>query len=197
MGATKALASFCSSLSYEQLSPEVVDRVKYLAVDFLGVVTRGSLTKSAEVVRHFVKDMAAGTKESVIMGTDMRVPCQYAALANGTASHSLELDDVSKEASAHPGVVVFPTAFAAGEVTGCDGKKFIEAVVLGYEVMVRLGKALNPANHYARGFHLTGTCGGFGATMAAAKIFNLDAQQMASALGIVGSHAAGSMEFLT
>lgn len=197
MGATKALASFCSSLSYEQLSPEVVDRVKYLAVDFLGVVTRGSLTESAEVVRHFVKDMAADTKESVIMGTDMRAPCQYAALANGTASHSLELDDVSKEASAHAGVVVFPAAFAAGEVTGCDGKKFIEAVVLGYEVMIRLGKALNPANHYARGFHPTGTCGGFGAAMAAAKIFNLDAQQMASALGIVGSQAAGSMEFLT
>jgi len=144
----------------------------------------------------FVKDMGLSPDGGVIIGTDMRAPYQYAALANGTSSHSLELDDVSNEASAHPGVVVFPAALAAGELVGCDGKRFIEAVVLGYEVMVRLGKALNPAHHYARGFHPTGTCGVFGAVVAASRILNLDAEEMLNALGIVGSQAAGSMEFL-
>jgi 2-methylcitrate dehydratase PrpD len=197
MGATKTVVNFCSNLRYEVLSPDVVNRVKYLALDFLGVAARGSLTKSAEIVRNFAKDMAPTAKESVIIGSDTKSTCLYAALANGTASHSLELDDVSNEASAHPGVVVFPTALATGELTRCDGRRFIEGVVLGYEVMVRLGKALSPANHYARGFHPTGTCGAFGAAIAASKILNLDAEQMLSALGIVGSQAAASMEFLT
>lgn len=196
MGVTRTLVDFCNSLSYQQLPLEVVDKVKYLSVDFLGVATRGSLIESAEVVRHFIKGIGTGAKEGVIIGTDMKASCQYTALANGTASHSIELDDVSNEASAHPGVAVFPAAFAAAEVMRSDGKRFIEAVVLGYEVMVRLGKALNPANHYARGFHPTGTCGAFGAAIAASKIFNLDAEQMTSALGIVGSQASGSMEFL-
>lgn len=196
MSATKTMANFCSNLSYEELSPEVVDRVEYLALDFLGVAIRGSRTESAEVVRNFVKDMSPDPKGGVIIGSNIRAAFEYAALANGTASHSLELDDVSNEASAHPGVVIFPAALAVGELTGCDGKRFIEAVVLGYEVMVRLGKALNPANHYARGFHPTGTCGAFGAAIAASKILNLDADQTLSALGIVGSQAAGSMEFL-
>jgi 2-methylcitrate dehydratase PrpD len=68
---------------------------------------------------------------------------------------------------------------------------------VGYEVMVRLGKALNPASHYARGFHPTGTCGVFGAAAAAAKILGLSQGEIINALGIAGSQAAGSMEFLT
>ncbi|HEX76633.1 MAG TPA: MmgE/PrpD family protein [Dehalococcoidia bacterium] len=197
MSETKTMVNFCSRLSYNELPAEVIDKVKYLFLDFLGVAARGSLTESAEAVRNLVKDMGHGSKGSVIIGSNMRAPLEYAALANGTASHSLELDDVSNEASAHPGSVIFPTALAASELTGCDGKRFVEAVVLGYEVMIRLGKALNPANHYARGFHPTATCGAFGAATAASKILNLDAEQMLSALGIVGSKAAGSMEFLT
>ncbi len=196
-GATREMVNFCSRLSYQELSPEITDRVKYLALDFLGVAVRGSLTESSEVVRNFIRDMNPGTKGGVIIGTGLRAAAQYAALANGTASHSLELDDVSNEASAHPGVAIFPAALAAAELEGCNGERFTEAVVLGYEVMIRLGKALNPASHYARGFHPTGTCGAFGATIAASKIFNLDAEPTLSALGIVGSQAAGSMEFLT
>lgn len=196
-GATREMVNFCSRLSYQELSPEITDRVKYLALDFLGVAVRGSLTESAEVVRNFIRDMNLGTKGGVVIGTGLRAAAQYAALANGTASHSLELDDVSNEASAHPGVAIFPAALAAAELEGCNGERFTEAVVLGYEVMVRLGKALNPASHYARGFHPTGTCGAFGATIAVSKIFNLDAEPTLNALGIVGSQAAGSMEFLT
>lgn len=197
MSATKTLVNFCSRLSYDGLSPEVVDRVKYFAMDFLGVAVRGSLTESAKVVRNLVRDISSDAKGGVVIGTNVRAPFEYAALANGTASHSLELDDVSNEASAHPGAVIFPAAIGMAELTGCDGKRFIEAVAAGYDVMLRLGKALNPASHYARGFHPTGTCGVFGAAMAAAKILNLDTEKMLNALGIAGSQAAGSMEFLT
>jgi 2-methylcitrate dehydratase PrpD len=117
-------------------------------------------------------------------------------MANGTSSHAIEMDDVNNEASLHPGVVVFPAALATSEMVGETGKKFIEAVVLGYEVMIRLGKALGPENSYKRGFHPTGTCGPFGSSVAASKILGLGEKGLLSALGIAGSQAAGSMEYL-
>jgi 2-methylcitrate dehydratase PrpD len=196
MEITKKLAKFCAELRFDALSPEVVDRAKYFALDFVGVAARGSLEDSTKAMYRFVKEMGPATKGGVIIGTKMRAPYHYAALANGTSSHSLELDDVTNEASLHPGVAIFPAAFAACEMANKNGKRLIEGVALGYDVMIRLGKALGPKEHYSRGFHPTGTCGTFGATATAAKILGLNEAQMVSAFGIAGSQAAGSMEFL-
>ena len=140
--------------------------------------------------------MKIGNRGGVIIGTKERAPYVYSALANGTSSHAIEMDDVNNEASLHPGVVVFPAALATSEMVEATGKKFIEAVVLGYEVMIRLGKALGPENSYKRGFHPTGTCGPFGSSVAASKILGLGEKGLLSALGIAGSQAAGSMEYL-
>jgi 2-methylcitrate dehydratase PrpD len=133
----------------------------------------------------------------VVIGTNVKVSPPYAALANGTAAHSLELDDVVNEASLHPAVAIMPAAMAAAQLAGCSGKEFLAAIVIGYEVAIKLGIALDPAAHYARGFHPTGTCGTMGAAMTAAKILGLNQSAMTNALGIAGSMAAGSMEFLS
>ena len=196
MGITRELVEFCASVKYENLSSEIVDRVKYHCLDFLGVASRGSLVESSKAVYRLVKDIGLSPEGAAVIGTDMRAAPQYAALANGTSAHSLELDALHNESSAHPEVVIFPAALAASELSDCGGKRFIEAVIAGYEVMTRLGKALNPSSHYARGFHPTGTCGVFGAAAAASKILELDQEQTINSLGIAGSQAAGSMEFL-
>ncbi len=78
----------------------------------------------------------------------------------------------------------------------CSGAELLTAIVIGYELMVKLGIALQPAAHYRQGFHPTGTCGVFGAAAASAKIMKLAAHEMTHALGIAGSQAAGSLEFL-
>ena len=197
MGITRELVEFCDGVKYENLPPEVVDRVKYHFLDFVGIASRGSLVESSQTVRSLIRDIGLSSEGAVIIGTDMRAAPEYAALANGAAAHSLELDDLHNESSLHPSVAVFPAALAAGAISNCDGKRFIEGVTVGYEVMTRLGKALNPGNHYARGFHPTGICGVFGAAAAAAKILGLDVERTINALGIAGSQAAGSMEFLT
>lgn len=194
MGTTRELVDFCSKLSYEDLPTEVIDKVKYLALNFIGVAAGGSLVDSSGIIYDVIKEISLKPDGSVVIGTNLRAFCQYAALANGTASHSLELDDLHNGSSVHPAVVIFPAALAASEFTDGDGKKFIEGAVLGYEVMARLGKAQNPINPYARGFYPTGICGVFGAAMAAAKIFNLNKEQMLNALGIAGSQASGIME---
>jgi len=197
MDITRKLIDFCHNINFRDLPPEVIDRAKYLALDFLGVASRGSLVESTKAMYGLIEDLGLDSKGGVIIGTGMRAPYEYAALANGTSAHSLELDDVHNEASLHPGVAVFPAAFAACEMAGADGKRLIEAVVAGYEVTVRLGKALTPSGHYGRGFHPTGTCGVFGAAVTASKILGLDKGQMLNSMGIAGSQAAGSMEYLT
>lgn len=189
------LAEFCSKRSYDDFPAQVIDRAKYLALDFVGVAARGCLVDSSRVVQDTIKEIGRQQDGSVVIGTGLRAFCQYAALANGTAAHSLELDDLHNASSVHPGVVVFPAAFAASEFCGASGEKFLEGVILGYEVMARLGMAQNPANPYARGFYPTSICGVFGAAMTAAKILNLDSQKMVRALGIAGSQASGIMEF--
>jgi len=194
-GITQALAQFSAGLTYEDLSPEVVDRAKYLCLDFAGVTLNGSTTPSARAVVQSIEGIGR-PGPSAIIGTASRTLPEYAAMANGTAFHSIELDDVNNEASLHPGVVAYPTALAMADLAPVDGKSFITAVAAGYDVMVRLGRALKPAEHYGRGFHPTGTCGAFGAAAVAARLLGLKGDSYTHALGIAGSQAAGSLEFL-
>ena len=196
MPITQELAKYCHGLKFQQLPEEAVDRVKYFFLDFIGVCIRGSQENSSKSVYRFVREMGRDRQGGVVIGTKERAPHLYSALANGTAAHAIEMDDVNNESSLHPGVVVFSAALATSEMVGGSAKKFIEAVVLGYEVMIRLGKAAGAENSYKRGFHPTGTCGSFGSSVAASKILSLDEKGLLSALGIAGSQAAGSMEYL-
>jgi 2-methylcitrate dehydratase PrpD len=115
---------------------------------------------------------------------------QAATLANGPAGAILEMDDVDKRALLHPGPVVLPAALAAAEASGAtDGAAFLDAVVRGYEAMIRVGRAAG-AGHY-RFFHATGTCGPFGAAAAAASILQLDPRATAWALANAGQQSTG------
>ncbi len=194
---TKDLVQRCHDLTYEALTTDVVDRVKYLVLDFIGVAARGALSESSGPVRRAISNLDSARDGAVLIGTRLKADPSYAALANGTAAHSLELDDVVNEASLHPAVAIMPAALAAAHISGCSAQELIAAIATGYEVMIKLGVALDPAAHYARGFHPTGTCGTMGAAITAAKILKLNQKSMLNALGIAGSQAAGSMEFLS
>ena len=192
---TKTLAKFSADLTFEGLPPEVVDWAKYLCLDFAGVSLNGSTTPSAKAVVQAIERIGR-PGPSAIIGNSSRALPEYAAMANGTAFHSIELDDVNNESSLHPGVVAYPTALAMADVVPVNGKRFISSVVAGYDIMVRLGRALKPAEHYARGFHPTGTCGAFGAAAVAGQILGLQGDHFSHALGIAGSQASGNLEFL-
>ncbi|MGE0682777.1 MAG: MmgE/PrpD family protein [Candidatus Binatia bacterium] len=193
---TRQLASFCHSLRYETLLPEVVDRAKYFFLDYLAVAVRGSLSDSSQPLYRIATELGGGNGGTVL-GCGEKVTFPYAALANGTSAHSLELDDTHQGGSIHLGVSVFSAALAVAEHVDANGQDFIAAVVAGFEVAARLAMALRPREHYGQGFHPTATCGAFGSAVAASKLLHLSENQLVSALGIAGSQAAGSMEFLT
>jgi 2-methylcitrate dehydratase PrpD len=196
MNVTRDFVHFLYGLEPRHLSGEVVDRAKYLLLDYLGVAIRGSIEESSRSVQRMVERTGAGGPCG-ILGTPLRSSPGYAALANGAAAHAIELDDTHQAGSIHLGVVMFPVAIALGQsLPGVDADRFFTSVVAGYETAARLGMAVQPKIHYEMGFHPTSTCGVFGAAVTAAKLLRLTEGQMLSAVGIAGSMAAGSLEFL-
>ncbi|MEM1537705.1 MAG: MmgE/PrpD family protein [Candidatus Nezhaarchaeales archaeon] len=191
MGVTEDLADFIVSVGYEDLPNEVVERAKLCILDWLGAALAGSLEPPANIVTSIIKE-AGGREESTIIGMGVKTFCVNAALANGVLGHTVELDDVHEEAIIHPAAPVLPAALAVAERVNASGRDLIVSVVLGYDVEIRIGKAVNPS-HY-RFWHPTGTCGTFGATAAAGKILGLNGEEMVHALGIAGTQAAGLIE---
>jgi len=137
-----------------------------------------------------------GKGESTVFGDSKTWTPAVAALLNGALGHSLDFDDTHADSSLHPSAPVVPAAFAIGELAGASGRDVLTAIVAGYEVCCRLGNALDPTSHYARGFHPTATAGTYGAAAAAAKLFGLSKAQIIAAFGVAGSQAAGSLQFL-
>jgi len=134
-----------------------------------------------------------GTSNESTMFGARRASAGAAALANGVASHILELDDVHKGSTLHAAAPVIPAALAVAEREHASGQDFILAVVLGYEAALRIGEAVNPS-HY-RYWHPTGTAATFGAAAAAASLMKLSPTQTLDALGTAGTQAAGLWEF--
>ena len=191
----EALAARVADLATTPLAADVRARTGALLADHLGVAIGGAADESTQVLRAGLR--ALGTAgDGTVVGTRERLAPAEAAIANGAAAHALEMDDTHCGGSIHLGSSVFPAALAAAELVGASGDTVLRAAVCGYEVGARLAMALGPASHYRRGFHPTGTCGAFAAATAAGVVFGLDAAGIARALGVAGSQASGSMEFL-
>lgn len=193
MGQT--LAEFCTKLQHDEVPAVARRRASELTLDFLAVAARATRTASSAMIRRAVRTLS-GPGPSTVIGADFTVAPPYAALANGATGHAIELDDVTEESSLHPGVVVFPAALAMAEACHAGPREFVTAVVIGYEVICRLGNAINIKAHYARGFHPTATCGTFAAAAVAARLLGLAADRTSHALGVAGSMAAGSMQYM-
>ena len=116
-------------------------------------------------------------------------------MVNGASSHVVEMDDVHRTSVLHPAASIIPAALAVAEREGSSGKQLIEAIVLGYEVGIRVGEAAG-TSHY-RYWHTTGTCGTFGAAAAAGRIMGLNREEMVHVLGNAGTQASGLWEFLS
>jgi 2-methylcitrate dehydratase PrpD len=185
------LARFSTELTYDKIPPSVIDYIKLCLLDILGCGLSGSALTRPKNIADFVREQG-GRAEASVWGHDLKVPASNAALVNGTAVHSFELDDLHKTSIVHPGGVI-PSALAMAEqIGGCDGKAFLTAVVAGYEVAIRVGIRVG-SFHLQRGFHPTGTNGAFGAGAAAGKILGLDGREMLHASGISGTQGAGLM----
>jgi 2-methylcitrate dehydratase PrpD len=193
--AARRLARFVAGLTLDAIPPPVVDRAALLVLDTLG----NGLAAAGEDFGRAALDVAerlGGAPESALLGRGARVAAANAVLANATLAHGLDFDDTREDAIVHTSCVAVTTALAVGEAAGVSGGAMLEAAIAGVEVMCRVGLAVPGALH-ARHFHPTAIAGGFGAVAAAGRLQRLTEHQLTHAFGIVGSQAAGIIEYLT
>jgi 2-methylcitrate dehydratase PrpD len=188
---SRQLAEFVATATFSDLSKEAITDTERSVLDWLGSVMAGAVEAPARAVQTVVARLGTSTEATVFSAR--RSSAAGAALANGVASHILELDDVHRASTLHPAAPIIPAALAVAEREHADGKAFLLAVALGYEAALRIGEAVNPS-HY-RFWHPTGTAATFGAAMAAGSLLKLNSVQMLNALGSAGTQAAGLWEF--
>ncbi|HJY78080.1 MAG TPA: MmgE/PrpD family protein [Burkholderiales bacterium] len=117
------------------------------------------------------------------------------ALIDAAAATAHDYDDTHLPTVIHATPPVAATVLSIARKQEVSGAELLHAFVLGVETTCRMGNAVMPG-HYERGWHITSTCGVFGATAAAAKLLRLDERQVASALGLAATQAAGLVEML-
>lgn len=186
-------ADYVFSTKYEQLPVEVIQQAKQRILDTVGLslASYKLLPFPRFAVNYYTK--LGGLPEATIIATKNRIPAINAAMVNALCAHALDMDDGHRYAALHPGTVIIPASIAAAELSGANTKQLITGIVVGYEIMIRIGMAINPSS-LERGFHTTGTIGSFGAAAATAKIMNLSHEDTIGSLGMAGLQSAGLLQ---
>lgn len=183
------LLSFLLDTSVEDLTPEIILQAKRCIVDWIGVTLEGLNHSSISILFQTIKELG-GKGQATILGTAIKTSILHAALVNGAMSHVLDFDDTHLPALMHPSAPLLPALLAYGEWKKVNGKDFLLAFVLGFEIETRISMAMG-TSHYDAGWHSTATMGRFGAAAGVGKMAGLDRQKMTYALGLAGTQASG------
>jgi 2-methylcitrate dehydratase PrpD len=192
MNETRTLAHFVANARFADLPPAVVRHTKHLLLDHLGVALFSSQTPWGKIAIRYAKEFAA-VGQCTVYGQPWKTSAQHAALANGLCAHGYELDDSYEGGYCHPGAPTIPAGLAAAERDGKSGRDLLLGLVMGYELMGRVSRALGREGK--KQHHPTGQVGVFGAAGAAGKVMGLDEALLTNALGIAGGMASGNMAF--
>jgi 2-methylcitrate dehydratase PrpD len=161
------LAEVVANIQFDTLPPPVIEQAKLCILDLFGSIFAGIDAPPIQIIVKMAKELG-GTPEATIIGERTKTSSLLAAFCNAAAGHVVEMDDLHRASILHPGAPVIPAALAIAEREQRSGKELIQAVVAGYEIAIRIGEAAGP-KHYEF-WHTTGTCGTFGAAIAAGKL---------------------------
>lgn len=194
-GLTLRFAELVHALKYEAIPDEVTKKAKFIIRDGLGnQIAASAISEPARKVIEMVKEWG-GKSESTVVGYGFKVPAPMAAMCNAMMGHGVELDDAHGSGLIKAGSVMVPSLMALAEANNKSGKEVVTALIAGYEVAIRIAKAINPG-HRQRGFHTTGTVSAIGVAAAGAKLLGCDVNGIASAIGLAAMQSAGIQSYL-
>jgi 2-methylcitrate dehydratase PrpD len=179
-------ADFVAGLARDGAPAGAEHAAKRCLVDWYGGTLAGGIIAPATLLANALAGCSGPAR---LLPGKQGFDTRSAALINGAASHSVEVDDIYRPGLYHPGSPVISAALALGDAHGVNGATLLKAIVAGYEVSNRIAAGVNPA-HYMY-WHTTATVGHFGAAAAAAVMLGLDRDQTMHALASVGTLAAG------
>lgn len=190
---TKSLVEYALDTKYENLTPEIIEKVKMLILDAFGCCIAGSSAIGVEQIINLLIKWN-GEKESTVLVYGHKIPAPFAAFANSVMIHARDFEDTHDTAVIHCTTPVLPAVLAMAESEKTNGKDFITAVTLGIEILCRTGLA-SPRPQLKGWWHTT-TLGCFASAIAVGKILRLGAEEMSNAAGISYSQFAGNNQCL-
>lgn len=194
---SQRLARFCARAAYEDIPPAIAEKTKRHILDTLGAGIAGALSDECHKLANMRKMLGRNAGGAMLWGRGQSADPLDAALSNGMACHTFELDDTG--GCDHSGAVVVPAAMACLSLCAApvSGKEFITAVALGYDIARRALEACGAYEpHNEAGWHSTSTCGPFGAAAAAGYLLKLTEEEMQAALGLASSASGGLWAFI-
>lgn len=191
MDITRTLARFVVESRYEDIPQPIRHEASRALLNWLGCAIGSSHHETIECMLAALAPFA-GPPQATLVGRGERIDILNAAFVNGVSSHVLDFDDTHAKAI-HPSAPVLPALLAYSEFQRISGADLVHAFVLGVEAEERIGLSVFP-EHYAVGWHITGTAGVFGAAAAIGKLLDLNEQQMCWALGIAATQSSGLRE---
>lgn len=187
---TLTLAQYAASTSIENVSGEVKERAKQVILDEMAGACFARRSTAGQLAARYATQFG-GAPESRILGTGLRAPAPYAAMANGTAGHGEEVDG-AHVIGGHPAATIVHTAVAIAERQRAPGAELLNAVVLGYDVGVRLIAACGGLFKVKDRYHLhSDFLYAVGGTVAACRILGLDPIRHCHAMALVSFQANG------
>lgn len=192
MSISEKIADFLTQTNYDDIPGKVIDFTKERVLDIIGVCIAGSYNwEYTNNIINSVYNLATGS--STVIGHKEKLSCPYAAMVNAAYGHSLELDDGHRNAGVHAGAVIIPTALSVAELLHSPGKEVILSIILGYDIVYRIARAVNPAQ-IKKGFHPSAACGSIGAAVTTSKLLGLNKKQTSAAMNLSLIQTSGTME---
>ncbi|HXN67082.1 MAG TPA: MmgE/PrpD family protein [Bradyrhizobium sp.] len=193
-GVTESLARFIVAAQWDDIPSPVRHQAKRSLMNFFAVALAGCRTGPVDIALRSLAEFS-DRKQATVVGRTERVDALSAAFLNAASANVHDFCDTHLRTVIHPTAPVAPAVLALAELRRLSGPDLLLAFILGNEVQARIGLAISPS-HYDRGWHITSTCGVFGAAAGAGKLAALDERQMVWALGNAATQAAGLCECL-
>ena len=176
------LAEFVVETRWADFDPAAISAAKDVALDTIGAMLAGSrLSENANFAG--LAATMSGPGQATILGHDHRVQPVWATMVNATAGVSLEMDEGNRLGGGHPSIHVTPGAIAVGEELGRSGSEVLASIIVGYEVISRIGTATTVKAEV----HSHGTWGTIGTAAATARLMGFDAAQTRVAMNLAMS----------
>ena len=156
-------------------------------LDWIGCVAAGARSPVGPVLRNWQMQPGAARQTPSLLG--MAQDSYHALLMDAGPANVEEMDDMHRGAILHPGPVVMPALASLTRSHHLGAARTLDAVVRGYETMIRVGRAVGAQHYYF--WHNTATAGVFGSAAACANALQLPLEQAVWALGNAGTQAAG------
>ncbi len=179
------VGDYVAAINVDDFPSGVLEKAKICILDICGSMISAHETKSANKVRTVIKGMG-GNPESTLLGTGVKSSAPFASWANSSLASALDCDDGvlwEKGHAGHHGAMVVPACLCMAEKMDLSGKKFIEAIVTGYEIGILAGHKMSSIE-----YDQAGPMGCYGVAAAVAKLMSLDADSITNALRVADEH---------